>query len=274
MVPRRRKRPLSALSALWLCLAAMLAYPTAAARAEETITIVADDWCPYNCDPASDKPGIIIEIAREAFARHGIAIDYKIVAWARALAGTRAGHFNAITGAAHTDAPDFVFPATAQSLSVMTFYTRPGSTWRYTGLDSLAAVSLGSISQYSYGKQVDDYIAAHKNDMAKIQLVSGNLALHSNVMKAIKGRIGATIESAAVMDHFLMTNGLSGRMQPVGHVPSDSDERLYVAFSPKNPNSPRYAKILSDETASMRKSGEIKRILARYVENAEALDQP
>lgn len=36
-------------------------------KAEEVITLVADEWCPYNCVPNSEKPGYAIEIAQEIF---------------------------------------------------------------------------------------------------------------------------------------------------------------------------------------------------------------
>jgi polar amino acid transport system substrate-binding protein len=39
---------------------------------------------------------------------------------------------------------------------------------------------------------------------------------------------------------------------------------LFIAFSPKEPKAKIYANILAKETKEMRKSGELKKILATY----------
>lgn len=63
----------------WLpSLALLLAVVLQCARAE-TITIVADPWCPYNCEPGSDEPGFMVEIARRVFAEAGIEVRYETV---------------------------------------------------------------------------------------------------------------------------------------------------------------------------------------------------
>lgn len=43
----------------------------------DVVTLRADQWCPYNCVPGSDRPGYMIEIAREVFGRAGHQIDYQ-----------------------------------------------------------------------------------------------------------------------------------------------------------------------------------------------------
>jgi len=40
--------------------------------------------------------------------------------------------------------------------------------------------------------------------------------------------------------------------------------KLFIAFSPKNPKSQEYAKLLSEGTAALRASGELRKILAKY----------
>lgn len=235
----------------------------------KTVTLVADVWCPFNCEPDSDKPGVIIEIAKRAFALHGITVDYKIVPWARAIEETRNGKYNGIVGAARGDAEDFVFPETPQSKSVMTFFVRKDSPWRYNGPQSLESISLGSIVDYSYGEEVDAYIERHKSDMRRIQQVSGDNALDMNIRKLVKGRIGATIDSDSVIAYHLAAAYLQNELVPAGSLDADDDQNLHVAFSPKIPASKELAKILSDETKRMRQDGEYAEILKRYNLEAE-----
>ena len=43
----------------------------------KTVVLVADEWCPYNCAPNSDKPGYVVEIAELVFAEAGHTVIYK-----------------------------------------------------------------------------------------------------------------------------------------------------------------------------------------------------
>jgi polar amino acid transport system substrate-binding protein len=52
----------------------------------DTISIRADLWCPFNCDPSGAKPGYMIEIAKAVFEPLGHKIDYQTLNWARAIA--------------------------------------------------------------------------------------------------------------------------------------------------------------------------------------------
>jgi polar amino acid transport system substrate-binding protein len=50
------------------------------ARAD-TITLHADEWCPYNCAPGSGMPGYAVEVAREVFEQAGHRLDYGLLSW-------------------------------------------------------------------------------------------------------------------------------------------------------------------------------------------------
>ena len=54
-------------------------------------------------------------------------------------------------------------------------------------------------------------------------------------------------------------------MEDITHAGSASESiPLYVAFSPSNPKSETYAKIVSDGVEKLRKSGALKSIMNRY----------
>ncbi len=57
----------------------------------ETITLIADEWCPYNCDPESDYPGYIVEIANAIYKVAGYQVQYQNVPWSRALKAVTEG---------------------------------------------------------------------------------------------------------------------------------------------------------------------------------------
>ena len=229
---------------------------------KEIITIVADTWCPYNCNPKSPHPGFMVDIAKKAFAKHNIEVEYSIVPWTRAIEETRKGMHSAIVGASDGDAPDFIYPSIHQGFMRNHFYVKKGNTWKYDGIKSLGYIVLGLIADYSYNDEIDKYISKYKLDPNRIEMMSGDKALEINLSKIKRGKIGGTIEAKYVMEYYLSQNNLSDQYVEAGELPASDRDRLHIAFSPKNKKlSQKYANILSEETKKMRESGELQKIL-------------
>lgn len=263
---------------LTLLVSALAVIPTvispASARAE-TVTLVADGWCPYNCEPTSDRPGFMVEIAKRAFEKHGLTVEYLNLPWARAIEDTRAGKYNAIIGAYYGDAPDFIFPEHPQGVSSFAFFVNKDDSWNYDGLNSLHNRSLGTINEYSYSQNLDAYILEHKNDPARVQILYGDNAIDNNIKKLVMHRVDTIIEDRQAMAYFLSPSeyeSVRSSIREAGILPDDTDGHgaVFIAFSPQNPNSAKYAKILSDETLSMHRTGELQKIMKSY--NLEPYD--
>lgn len=226
-----------------------------------TISIVADEWCPYNCTPGSSDPGFMIEIAQKVLGAAGHTIDYKILPWSRAVDETRKGKFTAVVGAANDDAPDFAFPGSALGLSTTVFAVRKGDPWRYTGPASLAGISVGVIQDYSYEDGFDAYVEANAKDSAKIQVATGEDALGINIKKLEAKRIGALVEDQAVLEYELKQAGKAGTFDVAGDL---GESELFIAFSPAVAESKEYARLLGEGVEKMRASGELATLLAKY----------
>ncbi len=233
------------------------------ARAE-TITLVADRWCPYNCDPNTDHQGFMVDIAQRAFAKHNIDLKYAVLPWSRAIQETRDGKYTALVGASRSDAPDFIFPTISQGWMQNAFFVPKESTWHYTDVKSLDTVSLGLVADYTYNKALDAYITRHKNDAKRIQFIAGNDALDVNLKKLQAGRIGTLLEATAVMNYRLKQHNLVGEIVEAGKLPLSPEDDLFIAFDPHNKHAARYAAILEKETQAMRENGELLAILQRY----------
>lgn len=227
----------------------------------DTITLRADEWCPYNCAVESDKPGYGIEIAKEVFAKAGHTLDYKTLAWARALDDCRKGTINAVIGTSKNESPDFVFGAEHIIVSDNTFVVKKGNPWRYAGTASLEKLKLGVIQGYSYDGDVGKYIETNAKDKAKTDAIGGDNALEQNLKKLVAGRVDATVDAKAVVSFKIMQMGLADKVELVGSVDPSQN---YIAFSPANPKSKEYAAILDKGIAELRASGRLKQILDRY----------
>lgn len=241
-------------------LVAGTALSASAARAD-VITLRADEWCPYNCAEDSDKPGYGVEIAKEIFAKAGHTLEYKNMAWARALEECRKGGIMAVIGAARKEAPDFVFPQETIAVVDNTFAVKKGNAWRYAGTASLEKLKLGTIQGYSYDGEVGAYVEANAKDKARIDMVGGDNALEQNLKKLAAGRVDATVDAKPVLAYKLMKLGLADKVEFVGSV---DPSQTFIAFTPANPRSKDYAQILDKGMAEMRASGRLKQILDRY----------
>lgn len=233
-------------------------------KAEETITLVADEWCPYNCAPNSEKQGFMVEIATQAFSKHGIKLSYKTLPWSRAINDVRSYKYTAIVGAAHDDAPDFIFPQISQGKIRNAFFVEKDSNWKYTSKESLKTISMGVIADYSYNEEIDAYVKENAKNPRLVQIVAGDKSLNNNVFKLLEGRIHALLEDASVMNNYLSNFAEADSIKVAGYLPETKSDNIYIAFSPKEPKAKEYAEILSAETERMRKNGELKKILVRY----------
>jgi len=233
----------------------------------ETITIVADEWCPYNCEEGSAKPGFMVEIAEEVFKKTGHDIVYKTMSWDRALEAVHKGQYYAAIGATRREGEDLIFPAKPQGYSRSYFYVRTSNNWNYEGIKSLDKMRVGFLEDYSYGKALDNYIEKYKDDKSRIIMSSGEEPLEEKVTSILRRDIEAFPEDNYVMGYYLSNNNKLGLLRKAGLVtekPSPRDEEVFIAFSPVRVKSKEFVKILSDGTEELRKNGRLKEILKKY----------
>jgi len=227
----------------------------------EVIQLRADVWCPFNCEPKSDKPGYMIEIAKAALEGNGDTIEYQTLNWARAISDARDGKYQGIVGAAKSDAPEFSYPTKSLGRSINCFYVRTDNPWVYKGIDSLKDISVAVIKDYTYGEPLDEYIKKNAKNAKKIDVVSGDNPLELNLKKLDAGRVVSYIEDDSVYKNYLLRKGIQPKVKNAGCLDSSP---IYIAFSPKYLRGKELAKKLSDRVDSMRKDGSLKKLLDTY----------
>lgn len=227
----------------------------------DTISVVADRWCPYNCEFNAEKPGILIEIAKRIFEAYGDTISYEVMPWSRAKDEVRLGKFNAIVGCARGDAPDFIFPERGLVTLSNVFFVKSGETWNYSGIQSLSSRRLGAIRDYSYTEDVDEYISANKENNARVQFVSGESALELNIKKLLSDRINVLVDDANVVRYTAQKLGVEEQLREAGVARSEAG---YIAFSPVLEKSKIYAELLSKGIEELKNNGELNKIYEHY----------
>jgi polar amino acid transport system substrate-binding protein len=226
------------------------------------ITIVADDWCPYNCVPDSKTPGYIIELATEIFSKAGYQLKYEYVPWSRVIKGVENGTYDGAVGAAKGDIPSALFPEEEEGMATNHVFVRKGEKWQYAGIDSLKQVRLGVVGDYYYNDEINAYIAANPNS-PKIDVTRGDDAVEQSLKKLLTNQIDVYIEDLNVFYYTAAQAGLDkDKFAIAGLV--DEPQPIYIAFSSKNPEAEKWARILSDGIKEFRSSGHLAEILQRY----------
>ncbi|MBW1779474.1 MAG: transporter substrate-binding domain-containing protein [Deltaproteobacteria bacterium] len=239
-----------------------------AATFADTILLQSDIWCPYNCAPDAKRPGYAIEISERILHKAGHTLTYETAPWSRALKLVKDGDISAIIGVTKNEAPALVFPEQEIGISLIHFFKRKGYPWNFAGTESLRDVNVGIMGDYEYGAELDAYFEKNKGTN-RVQVIKSKTPLVLNIKKLLEGRIDVVPEDKAAFIETARSMGVLDRIEDAGVDPITSkaglDESLvYIAFSPKDPKSMEYARLISEGIEQMRASGELSRILAKY----------
>lgn len=244
---------------LWFLVLACLSLPS---YAVVKVKIATDPWCPYVCEPHSDDPGILLEIAQQAFAEQGYFAEFVLLNWARAIKKSRQGQVQGLIGAYRSDSPDFIFGTEYLAMSQMCFYVRPDDNWQYKDLSSLNDRVVSLINGYSYGELFDAYVlqqqAMGSDTMVKAY---GKETLEQRIALLNNNKLNTLIEDKRVISWANQKLAKDKQLKLSGCLPPD---KLYIAFSPNSNLSPRLSRALDLGIKSLRQSGKLQQILNKY----------
>lgn len=228
----------------------------------ETITIVADEWPPFNGKVNSKAEGYMIDVARIIFKARGIEVEYITMPWKRAVFETQKGEYNAVVGASKADAEGFVFPKEELAHNRIAFYVKKGNPWKWQGVESIQKIRLGVIAGYDYRDALNNYIKENSHDTKNLQVMTGDLPLQRMLQGLILGRVDVVVDNEAAIRYEAKRLGLSDEIESAGY--GQELSFIYIAFSPSLPKSAVYAQMLSDGIRQLRSSGELKNVFDKY----------
>ena len=124
------------------------------------------------------------------------------------------------------------------------------------------SVSLGVAAGYDYRSWLNRYIEENKDAPDKIQIQHGRLPMKGNLKKLLTRRIDALVGNEFPIQYVAGQMGVLDQIAPAGH--DTEPAYCYIAFSPANPASEIYARILSEGIVDLRRTGRLRDILSRY----------
>lgn len=251
---------MASLSFMLRAAAVALACSSASGASADIVQLRADAWCPYNCTPGSDRPGYLIEIAREALALANHEVEYATMNWLRSIEAASAGEIDGVVGAVAAEVPDFHFSPKLGEVDGG-FATLYDTVIGIDASGALVDVTIGVVRDYDYSTLINAYMEAYGGDRERVQFIQGEDALERNLLKLLSRRIDAAVDSVAVLENKLAELNLQDQVKLI---PANEPEPIYIAFSPANPNSPTYAAALAEGMEILRENGRLAEILARY----------
>lgn len=241
--------------------AAFAAFAASAPLHAQTVTLAADEWCPYNCVAGSARPGYMVEIAQRIFAKQGVKVEYVVMPWSRALAEAAAGRVDGVLGATRSEFKEGVFPTAGQGASVNALATLASAPVKYESVETLKKLRLGAVKDYSYdGGAIDAYLAS-ADAAGKVDLLSGSGVQEQNLRKLLGGRIDAWLENKNVV---LWTAAAATPKPDLAVTAVGDADPVFIAFSAAKPDAAKWAAAIDAGVAELRKSGELAQILAAY----------
>jgi polar amino acid transport system substrate-binding protein len=227
----------------------------------DVVKLRTDLWCPYACDPKSDKPGFMVEIAKEIFSKHGHTVDYKLMNWSRAINDARVGKFDGVIGASRADVEGFEIPTVAAGMTSSYYWTLADNNWSYKDESSLNSKRFGVINAYSYGDEIDKLIAKMPQNFIK---VAGDNPLIRMIQMTEAKRLDGFVENPYVLWYTLAKLHKNKKFFKMASKNVTLDPELFIAFTPVSIKSKNYSQYMDEGIIELRKSGRLKIILNKY----------
>lgn len=231
----------------------------------DTLTIRADEWYPINAEPSSERPGFMIELASALLAPHGDRVDYRLMPWDTALAKARSGEIDCVVGALESEAQGLVRPRRPWAVSEQVLYAATARPVTYAGPATLENLRIAVVDGYSYGEQLDAYIAANREKRDRIVLIDDSpRAQRELMMRLLVGHADVVLETSIVMDAAIRRFNMGERIRRVGPVYPGQVEQLYIACTPGNDRIVSFIRKFDEGLPRLEADGTLKRLRDRY----------
>lgn len=227
------------------------------------IILVTTNWCPYACPNSEELPGIAYEYIQATLKQLGINVDIKSYPWTRAIKEVESGRAHGLLTAVHEEAPSFLFTNTPTMSYQVCFFSTSQSQWRFQGVASLNAITLGAIKGYGYDAEIDEYIRnAHSNET--VQLISGGKEISRFINMLDLKRIDAFLDDRYVAAWEAKTHRINfSDYQNAGCL---SENPFYMAFNPNLKWAEQLIKKLDLLFSKKENQAQLNKIVKKYTD--------
>lgn len=231
----------------------------------ETIRFATIDYCPFTCNPLVEngKEGFMTDVIRETFEPLGYTLEIDPLPYARAVISTQNGTHDGIIVVGQDYAPKLVYPSMPTVAQRVMFLVNADQPWRYKGVKSLYPVTVGIVKGFHYvDSDLITYLQKHQDNQAKVHIIHGNKTTEVGLRMLQTNRITTFLEGEYSVMYQLNKMRISDKVIVAGYTTNAFKD--YTGFSPINPNSTKYAAMLSKKLAELKESGKLEEIIRQY----------
>ena len=241
-----------------------------AGAAKKKVVLGADEWCPYNCEPGSAKPGYVIELAKLIFEKNGYDFQYKLVPWEQAKADALHGRISGAVCMEKKEGDDaekkedpsgkkkFQYPTNEITVNTSSFFVLASNTWRFDpGSPDASLAALGGKVGIAEGYAFDLHEKLAKKNM--LVEVGGTSPLKELMTMLLEGKIKALIDDKTVVTYKAYGMKCARKIQNAGL--AEEPRKLYIGFCPECGDE---AAVFSKGLDELRASGKLKEVLGSY----------
>lgn len=230
----------------------------------QPVVIASDPWCPYACNPKTDgRDGYMVDLARAVFEEAGLTVEYQVVNFQVMRRMALDGSATAIPGVVADLDGALLLPAVPQGNSANAVVVAKGRAFTWAGPDSFLPHRMAVIKDYNYGGAIQDYVQRHRDDPARIEVLSG--FGYSHVTQGLRMVLAKRVDLFLDDRNVLFWN--LQRLPPgdeVRVVSLQDDADLFIGLSKADPRTPALVQLLAEGTARMRQDGRLAKLLASY----------
>jgi polar amino acid transport system substrate-binding protein len=202
--------------------------------------------------------GYVVDIAKVVFERKGHNVVFQLDNWTNSIDSVRFGVATGIAATNKADAPDFIYPTGILGYDKDCFYVKAKDPWEFITHANLKNRKIGIVKSYAYSAPLLSYFREYPDH---IMTASGEDPLLQNIESLNTNKIDTIIENPNVFNFYTATKKTRDNYEEAGCTDGDP---IYIGFSPKNPRSKEFAKILSVGIEELRKDGTLGKILEKY----------
>lgn len=224
----------------------------------QDITFSINDWCPYICDSPTKKTGILVEIVQDIFQEEGYKVNFKNMTLNRAVIEIQNNRVQGMVGIVPEVLPDLIFPEEPVIKTQFCFFTLPKQAWKFDNFKGYyPEARVGVVA----GKNIS---ADFDKAFPKQETISGEKRTAERLMEMLaRQRVDVIVEERKTISYLLKQNPSFPNVRTAGCAEKKNE---YVAFSPTDPNSKKYAELFSKGIKRLRESGKIEEIVSSYVD--------
>ncbi len=224
------------------------------------LKLASDPWCPYTCEPNSNQPGFMVELAEHILEKYGIKINYQVKPWKRVLIKARSGVIDGAITVDQSDSKGLILNTIPFTSTIQTIVTRKNDAFQWNGIQSIRKRIFIAINGYTYGKAVHGWMEENR-ETGKIISLSGQDALTRSLLMLSRKRGDFTINDLNVLKYtvFKMNKDLSFNYSPTG-----LRTELFIGISQKRKDAQKIADYLDSGLSSHEIISFRERLLEKY----------